>query len=694
MKEPSLWYYKNNSLIYKVFLFLLAAVVITYFFPQKGLFKYEFQKGKPWLHEDLIAPFDFAVKKLPKALREERDQIVQNKSCYFNYDDRISRKEVADLDREVATWNGDTLHTSIDTALLSCGRNLLKQMYARGIVHLEPLFSALDTNRAVYLINRDKTTISVRFSRFYTLREALSALADSLTQPLDSPRVDVLRRLLANHLETNVFFNADLTQKALDQQLNSLATAQGIVQKNTRIISKGDIVQGENYRELRSLKTEYENRLYGDNAYHMITTGYFILVALSLFVLLLYLYYYEPDIYAHNSQMTFIVFNVVSMVVTATAVKLLTGRIYLIPFCILPIVMRAFFNSQTALFTHTIAVLVAGFVAPNSFEFIYLQFTAGVVTILTTTSIFKRQDLFLAVFRVIAVYSIAYLGLALVQGGSFREIDSSKFAFFAGNGLLTLLAQPLIYLYEKIFGLVSNLSLLELSDSNAPLLRQLNQKAPGTLQHSLQVANLAEQAALEVGANPLLARIGALYHDIGKMNNPTYFIENQNSAFNPHENRSAQQSVAIILQHVIDGIELAKKNKLPERVIDFIRTHHGTSPVYYFLEKYKEENPDAGVDEADFRYPGPTPFSKETAIVMMSDAIEAASRALTQPDAQALSDLVDRIVDRQLSEQQFFNAEITMKEIQRVKKVLKKKLMNVYHLRVHYPEQDFDKKSL
>lgn len=694
MKEPLLWYYKHIGLIYKLFLFLVATVSITYFFPQKGIFKYEFQKGKPWLHQDLIAPFDFAVKKLPETLKRERAEIVRNKSYYFDYRQDVADRQIADLQQKVEAWNADSLHLTIGKPLLTRGKALLEHLYKSGILQLDPLLSDLDTAKTAYLIDSDKLATPVARARFFTLRQASNYLTDSLAQWSDKG-VSAFKSLLINHLEPNVFFDAGFTQKSLNQQLKGVATAQGVVQKNARIISKGDIVQGDNYRELRSLKAEYENRLYSENAYYKIVAGYFILVGITLFMLLLYLYYYEPDIYAHNSQVTFIIFNIVLMVVTAALVKPLTGNfIYLIPFCILPIVIRAFFDPRTALFTHMIAVLMAGFVAPNSFEFIYLQFTAGVVTILTTTSIFKRQDLFFAVFRVILVYSIAYFGLAIVQEGSFREIDYFNFAFFAGNGLLTLLAQPLIYLYERVFGLVSNLSLLELSDSNSPLLRQLNQKAPGTMQHSLQVANLAEQAAMEVGANPLLARIGALYHDVGKMNNPTYFIENQNSIVNPHENCSPKQSARIIIQHVIDGIELARKSDIPDRVIDFIRTHHGTSPVYYFLEKYKEENPDLQVDEADFRYPGPIPFSKETAIVMMSDAIEAASRALERPDASKLSELVDRVVERQLSQAQFLNAEITMKEIQRVKKVLKKKLMNIYHVRVPYPEQDFDKKSL
>lgn len=690
-----IWYYKNNGLIYKIFLFFLTAVFISYFFPRKGLFKYEFQKGKPWLHEDLIAPFGFPLLKTPEALEAERSELIQNKRYYFNYKPAIAADKIADIQEAVDMWNRDTAHIAIDQPILDKGKQLLNSIYSRGIVHQTPLLAGLDTTQIVYLIDSDRVVAPVSLSRFYTLRKAAAHIGKALRSAPGYSESNPFRALLINALEPDVFFDKSLTQKALDEQLDHIATTQGVVQKGTRIISKGDIVQSDAYKKLIALKSEYENQLYGESDYHEMLAGYFILVGISLFMLLLYLYYYERDIYDHNSQVTFIIFNIALMVLLAIAVKPLAGNfIYLVPFCMLPIVIRAFFDSRMALFAHWVAILIASFVAASSFEFIYLQLTAGVFTTLTTKRIFKRGDLFFTALRIVLVYAVAYCGLALLQDRHFQRADYVNLSFFAGNGLLILLAQPLIYLYERVFGLVSNISLLELSDSNSPLLRQLNQKAPGTMQHALQVANLAEQAAMEVGGNPLLVRIGALYHDIGKMNNPTYFVENQGAIANPHESLSPKESAATIIRHVIDGIELAKKNNIPDRVIDFIRTHHGTSLVYYFFEKYKEQNPDAEIDESDFRYPGPIPFSKETIIVMMADSIEAASRSLKRADASQISNLVDRVVDKQLSEGQFLNAEITMKEIQTVKKLLKKKLINIFHLRVEYPDQHFDKKSL
>ena len=695
MKGLLIWYYKNNGLIYKIFLFLFAAICIAYGFPKRGLFKYEFQKGKPWLYEDLIAPFDFPLLKTPEELKAERTKLIQNKRYYLDYRPAIGARKTADMRREMAVWNSDTAHTAVDQLLLDKGRQLLTDIYSQGIIHQTPLLAGLDSAQTVYLIGEGKVAAPVPLSRFYTLREAAAYISEALRSMPAHSESAPFRAFLIDQLEPDVFFDEDLTQKDLDERLNRIATTRGAVQKGARIISKGEIVQADTYKKLIALKREFERQLYSESDYREIAAGYLILVGIALFMLLLYMYYYERDIYDHNSQVTFVVFNVALMVSLAIAVKPLRGDfIYLIPFCMLPIVIRAFFDSRMALFAHLVAVLIASFVAASRFEFIYLQLTAGVFTTLTTKRIFKRGDLFFAALRIVLVYALAYFGLALLQAHRFRQVDYFNLAFFAGNGLLILLAQPLIYLYEKVFGLVSNISLLELSDSNSPLLRQLNQKAPGTLQHALQVANLAEQAAMEVGANPLLVRIGALYHDIGKMHNPTYFVENQSAIANPHESLSPKESAAIIIQHVIDGIELAKKNNIPDRVIDFIRTHHGTSLVYYFFEKYKERNPDVEIDESGFRYPGPIPFSKDTTIVMMADSIEAASRSLKRADALKISDLVDRVVDRQLSGGQFLNAEITMKEIQTVKKLLKKNLMSIYHLRMAYSEQNLDKKSL
>jgi putative nucleotidyltransferase with HDIG domain len=352
--------------------------------------------------------------------------------------------------------------------------------------------------------------------------------------------------------------------------------------------------------------------------------------------------------------------------------------------CILPLILKAFFDARLGLFAHVLTVLLLGFVVPNSYEYMFLQIIAGIVTILTVSELYKRANLFISVGQITFIYIIAYFAFFVIHEGQLTGLKLETFGLFILCGLATLFVQPLIYIYEKIFGLVSDVSLLELSDTNTKLLKELSNRAPGTFHHSLNVANLAEASANEIGANAMLIRVGALYHDIGKMKNPTYFTENQSTGINPHDELSNIESARVIIDHVINGIEIAKKNNLPDRVIDFIRTHHGTSLVYYFYmnEKSIHEN----VDVKDFSYPGPKPFSKETAILMMCDSVEAASKSLKEPTSSKINDFVENIINKQMESGQFLNADITFKEIQSIKKVLKHKLANIYHLRIEYPE--------
>ena len=350
----------------------------------------------------------------------------------------------------------------------------------------------------------------------------------------------------------------------------------------------------------------------------------------------------------------------------------------------LPLVFKAFFDARLGLFAHVLTVLLLGFIVPNSYEYMFLQIIAGIVTILTVSELYKRANLFISVGQITLIYILSYFAFFVIHEGSIIDIKFETFGLFVLCGLATLFVQPLIYIYEKLFGLVSDVSLLELSDTNTKLLKELSNKAPGTFHHSLNVANLAEASANEIGANAMLVRVGALYHDIGKMKNPTYFIENQSTGINPHDELSPKESSKIIIDHVIDGIETAKKYNLPDRVIDFIRTHHGTSLVYYFYSKEKEL--DESIDKEAFRYPGPRPFSKETAILMMCDSVEAASKSLKGPSTAKIDKFVESIIGKQMESGQFLNANITFKEIQSIKKVIKNKLANIFHLRIEYPE--------
>ena len=352
--------------------------------------------------------------------------------------------------------------------------------------------------------------------------------------------------------------------------------------------------------------------------------------------------------------------------ITTLVVNYNSAYIYAVPLCILPLVFKAFFDARLGLFSHVVTVLLLGFVVANNYEYMFLQIIAGIVTILAPQNYYKRANLFIAVGQITFVYIVSYFSFYVIHEGSIDGLKWENFLLFVLCGLATLFAQPLIYAYEKLFGLVSDVSLLELSDTNSKLLKELSDKAPGTFHHSLNVANLAEASANEIGANVMLVRVGALYHDIGKMSNPTYFTENQSTGTNPHDELSPKESAQIIVNHVISGVEIAKKNKLPDRVIDFIRTHHGTSYVHYFYNKQMEITSE--FDLSDFMYNGPKPFSKEMAILMMCDSVEAASKSLKDTTSTKINAFVDTIVAHQIEDAQFLNANITFKEIESIKR--------------------------
>ena len=417
-----------------------------------------------------------------------------------------------------------------------------------------------------------------------------------------------------------------------------------------------------------------------------IVFGYAILIILIYAILLFFIYNYRYDIYEDNRKLTFILFNVLIVIVAFTlTINYNTNYVFAVPICILPLIIKAFFDSRLGLYTHLLTVLLVGFLVPNSFEFIFIQITAGIMTVLSQTKLYKRANLFLTVGQTFIIYMIGYISFTTIQEGSILEINFAPITMFLLNGLLMLFVQPLIYIYERLFRLVSDVSLLELSDTNSILLKELSEKAPGTFHHSLQVANLAEAAANEIGANSLLVRVGALYHDIGKLISPSYFSENQKASVSPHDEITPRQSAKIIISHVINGIKIAQKHNIPDRIIDFIRTHHGTSLVFYFFKKQEEiSNEDFNID--DFKYPGPKPFSKETAILMMADSVEAASKSLKSPTVDDLKKFVNKIINSQMADQQFNSSDITFAEIELVKKVLFKKLINVYQLRIEYPE--------
>ena len=677
--------HQHNAVVFKVILFLITASAIVYLFPKRGQFKYDFTKGKPWQYNNLIAPFDFAIEKSPEEIEKEIQRIRINSKPYFLYDKNIVEEVKEDYELRCSFIRAsDSLSDNEIALMVSTGRSIITAVYDRGF--LEPSSSKVVANQnEIIAIKKDTEVEDIIYNNLMNSVEVSDLIKNRLSSFQNTYSKNLNLHILSEIIQPNVSYDNRFTQKVIDESIKEISPTKGKVSKDQLIILKGDIVEGKKLAILSSLKKEFESKLWTQANYYWIVLGYTVLVSIALLMLLLFLRKYREEIFDNNNKVTFIFFNIVLMILIQTlVVKYNVDYLYVVPLSILPIILKAFFDARLGLFVHVLTVLLLGFIVPNSFEFIYLHIIAGIVTILTVSELYKRANLFISIGQITLIYMITYVAFSVIKEGNASEIKWEYLIMFASNGVLSFLSLFFIYVYEKIFGLVSDVTLLELSNTNTKILRELNEKAPGTFQHSMQVANLAEAAANEIGANSMLVRTGALYHDIGKILNPIYFTENQSTGVNPHNDLSPVDSAKIITDHVIKGIELAKKYQLPDRIIDFIRTHHGTSFVYYFYMKEKEMN--ENIDVKKFQYKGPIPFSRETAILMICDAAEAASKSLKQPTAQSINDLIDRIVEKQKSDNQFINSNITFREIEMIKKVVKRKLMNIYHLRVAYPE--------
>ena len=661
---------------------MIAVGFIVFCFPKGGKFKYEYQKGKPWQFENLYAPFDFSVQKTEEELASEKLQISDNQTFYFRSDTEIVDNVYQTFETKFASqWKNSERSNAEKSRIKKVAKDILNRIYKNGI--LESTETPINRNSVFLVVNNEARQVAIK--DFYNVNEVNDLIETVLAQRNLLLFNDEFKSLFFDLVTPNVSLDKALTEKTLADALSKISYTRGTIDEGKLIIAKGEVVEADNLKLLDSLKSEFESELWADSNYYFILVGYTVLVALVLLMLFLFLKKYRKEVYENNTKVTFIFFNILLLVfVTTLVIKYNDALVFVVPLCILPLILKTFFDARLGLFVHVLTVLILGFVVPNSFEYIFLQIITGIVTILTVSELYKRANLFVSVGQITLIYVVAYLSFHTIHEGNLNNIEWFTLGLFLLNGMITLFVQPLIYIYEKIFGLISDVSLLELSDTNSKLLKELSNKAPGTFNHSLQVANLAEAAANGIGANAMLVRVGALYHDIGKMENPTYFTENQITNVNPHDEITPKESAKIIIDHVINGIELARKNNIPDRVVDFIRSHHGTSLVYYFYKKHQDL--EVEIDMTDFQYPGPLPFSKETAILMMADSVEAASKSLKDPTFLIIDEFVEKIIAGQMKANQFINSDITFKEIETIKKIFKFKLTNIYHLRVEYPE--------
>jgi len=691
---------KHES-IFRLFLFFFSLILILYLFPRQAKFKYEFTKGKPWLHETIIAPFDFSILKSESDLDKEKEIVKSQHLSLYNFNKNIFDIKAEDFINDFEEkWsenkgtnkdlrftfknlfkNRKKLANNKKNNLASFGYNFLNEIYSVGIIQLN---SSVDNqNYDRILLKNDLIAEKRDVKDFYTVSTAANKI--NLISKLTNDEYNFLVPLLLSSIEQNILYDKYSSDELLSNDLSNINSERGLIVSGQIIINKGELIDFEKYQILLSLKKKYEGKTWKKSSFFLVLFGQFILVGISLLILWLFLRQYRSTVLENTTKISMILFLIILMVFSSTIVlSFAPSWIYLIPFCISPIILKAFFDNRIALFVHLITILILGFIMPNGFEFVFLQFIAGIISILTVLKMYTRVQLFTSVIKIMGAYLLVYVALSITHAASFNEIEGLKLLQFTISGALTIFAYPIVFLFEKLFLLVSDVSLLELTDTNSPLLRRLSDEAPGTFQHSLQVANLAEMGALEIGANALLIRAGAIYHDIGKLKNPLFFIENQSSKFNPHDEIEYVESAQIIIDHVLDGIEIAKENNLPDELIDFIRTHHGTTTVEYFHKQFINNLTEENLDESMFTYPGPKPFSKETAILMMADASEASARSLKNPTSDNIDDLIESVINKQISNEQFVNADITFKEITQLKKLFKNKLVNIHHARIEY----------
>ena len=700
-------YYRG---IFRSFYFLFAIIIIVSFLPREGKFKYEFQKGKPWMHEDLIAPFDFPIYKTEAELFEERNNILKDFKPFFNYDSSVVSGSIAqfriDFDRDWKLFqqkieNADNQNKRIDSeriGLLAIKEKQKKQLiddikfiYNKGVVDPSDILTITSQPSLSITLLEDNKAIETEIGEVFTLPKAIAYIQQRINAEAEKDDPELLQFWQKFNFQKiitpNLLYDERTTERVKREILGNISLTKGMVQAGERIISHEEVVKGDKYQVLESLRKEFERKLGQENGFTVII-GQTLIVAILFFMLFLFLLNFRTEILSDDSKILFILLLICFIVgLSSLVLRSNTINIYVVPFAIVAIFIRAFYDARLALFIHLVTIFLIGFFAPNGYEFVLINFVAGVVAIASLTNLYRSGNLFYTVSLVLLSYFVVYLSLVIVQDGSLKAFKWFTIVWFSINALLLLALYQLVYLIEKIFGFLSDATLIELSDTNQDLLRKLAEVAPGTFQHSLQVANLAEAAIYKIGGNPLLVRTGALYHDIGKMNNPYYFIENQPPEFNPHQNIDYEESASIIIKHVTEGINIARKNKLPQQLIDFIRMHHGTNKVKYFYRLFKDKYTETVEDDLKFIYPGPKPNSKEIAVLMMADSVEAASRSFKRITSQAIDDLVEGIIDNLQAEGQFNDANITFKDISTIKQVFKKKLMNIYHTRIEYPEK-------
>ena len=672
-----------KTILHHLLIYLGAVVLIVYFLPRDVRFIYQFDLNKPWRYGQLMATFDFPIYKPDEVIKREQDSIFKHFQPYFSMDTSIGNDAISQLRADYQTDLKEVL-PSYD--YLRHLVNVLNTIYQRGILDgadADKLQQDSTVNlRIIYGLEAEQQAVSETF----TTKDAYTYLlnADSVHY-----KPEILQKCALNaYLTPNLIYEKERTETARQEAVDNFPWAVGMVQSGQKIIDRGEIISQNTYNILKSLEKEMQTRSdVSQTQRRMMLGGQILFVCIYVFLLMLYLVLYRKD-YLNQLRDMLLIFSFMVFFCLFTSVLMARNMfsVYIIPYAMLPMVLRTFLDSRTALLTHIVTILICSITLRYPHEFILIQVAAGVMAIFNLRELSRRSQLFLSSFLVIVISLLIFFAYEFFTEEEISKIDFSIPIYLVINGILLLFTYPLFFIIEKTFGYTSNVTLVELSDVNNNLLRKLSETAPGTFQHSMQVANLATEAANTLDANAQLVRTGALYHDIGKMENPAFFTENQLGGVNPHKNLSFEQSAKVVISHVTDGLKLAEKNNLPSIVRDFISTHHGRGKTKYFYISWKNEHPGEEPDENVFTYPGPNPTTKEQAILMMADSVEAASRSLPEYTEESISNLVEKIIESQVSEGYFRDCPITFKEIGQIKATFKEKLTTIYHTRISYPE--------
>ena len=673
-KEDVTW----HDILTRSAIVLATVAIIVWLMPQDGQNYFYVEQGKPWKYADFTAPFDFPIYKSELAVKKEKDSLLKEYEPYFDYNKDIEgnmvRKFVTDHSEGIPGLSDD---------YISIIANRLHRIYQIGIVSSSDYSTfASDTTRMVRIVN-GKNATSMVMAQFLSTKKAYEQLF--LDNILEQHRSQLQKCNLNNYIVPNIIYDKDRSEESMRDLVSSVPLASGIAQKGQKIIDRGEIVDENVYRTIESFKKENERRNSDETQQRLTLFGKALYVFVIILFFTIYLTLFRKDYFekARNVAMLYSLIVIFSLL-TGLMVRNTIAHVYIIPYAMVPIFTRVFMDSRTAIITHVAMVLICALMLQHPMEFIVVETLAGMAAVYSLRDLQFRSQLFKTAIIVTIVAMTMNFAFDLIRMSAFSEFDMSYYNYLIINGILLLFAYPLLYLLEKTFGFISDITLIELSNSNNPLLRRMSEVAPGTFQHSIQVGNLASEIANKIGAKAQLVRTGALYHDIGKTINPIYFTENQ-SGINPHEDLSCIESAQIIISHVTEGLKMAERSGLPSIIKDFICTHHGQGKAKYFYVKYKNEHPDEEVDELLFTYPGPNPFTREQAILMMADATEAASRSLPDYTEKSIRELVNRLIDGMVAEGFFRECPITFRDITYAKTVLCEKLKTIYHARVSYP---------